>query len=216
MYAPEEEPGSDEKFVLDIYVDPVRAGGSEPARSRLLRIVRDYRTRGLELVLPEQSEVASTGWVPEIAYNVTDTGYVLSAVVRPVATLSPVRRMGEAPETEAPPADGVLYEVTFKNRDVCVNGFRLSRPTFNSENELVFEHLFRNPNRRVGLEEIEGVLGRPLTKKLRDVVRDLGFSGSLRDMFFPGVSKTAIQFTNPVTRGDFETRGLRAPQLEIR
>lgn len=112
--------------------------------------------------------------------------------------------------------DQALYEVTFRNREIAVNGFRLSRPNFNSENDLVFEHVFANPNRRIDLGEIESVIGRPLTKKLREVVRDLGFIGELCDMFFPGVSKTAIEFVNPVRGSDFEARKLRSPRLETR
>ena len=81
---------------------------------------------------------------------------------------------------------------------------------------MVFEFIFSNPNRRIEVAEVESATGRALTKRLPEVVRDLGFTNELREMFFPGVSKTAIQFTNPVTRADFRVRELRAPRLELR
>jgi hypothetical protein len=121
-----------------------------------------------------------------------------------------------AETTQQRSARETLYQVTFQNREIRVNGFRLSRPNFNSENEVVFDYLFHNPNRRIEVSEIESATGRPLGKKLREIVRDLGFKNELREIFFPGIAKTAIEFVNPVTRSDFDARGLAPPQVDIR
>ena len=171
---------------------------------------------------PENEEISSMGAqvggakdgigrappdVPHIALSESN-----SLPVQAPETLSP-------PGTEIinaqPPRDEVLYAVTFVNREVRVNGFRLSKPNFNSENELVFDFLFRNANRRIELSEIAEAIKRPLTKKLREVVRDLGFIRELKEIFFPDISKTSIRFVNPVTRRDFEVRELHAPGMKL-
>jgi hypothetical protein len=234
----------DEELVLTIFTAPPGEAESVPRRIRLLEIVRNHRTGSVDLHLPERNEIVSTGWVPEIGYEVTPDGYRITATIRPdvapflqkqqlskeaVEAKSasrksepaddpplPLKPTGTLPENVPHSADDVLYEVTLHNREIRVNGFRLSRPNFNSENELVFEYLFRNANRRVDLTEIEATVGRPLAKKLREVVRDLGFRDELKEMFFPGISKTAIVFVNPVTKAEFEARELQCPQLDVR
>ena len=108
----------------------------------------------------------------------------------------------------------VLYQVTFKNREVRVNGFRISKPNFNSENEVVFDFIYRNPGRNIDIQEIEEYIHRPVMKKLREIVRDLGFVHELKEIFFPDISKRCIRFINPVTRRDFELRELKAPQMK--
>ncbi|MDD5305917.1 MAG: hypothetical protein PHU25_01215 [Deltaproteobacteria bacterium] len=109
--------------------------------------------------------------------------------------------------------DELLYRVIYENREIRVNGFVLSKPNYDSENDVVFEHVFHNANRKVGLEEIETAIHRPLKKRLGEVVRDLGFTGDLKAIFFPDVSKAAVRFVNPVTAADFAARRLRAPRL---
>ena len=107
----------------------------------------------------------------------------------------------------------VLYWATFDNREIMVNGFRLSKPHFDSENDVVFDFIFRNPGRKLELAEIEAATKRTLHKKLYDIIRTLGFKNELKDIFFPHVSKTAVTFINPVTEADFRKRKLREPHL---
>lgn len=121
----------------------------------------------------------------------------------------------KTPEIYCPSSrkDDVLYRVTFENREIMVNRFRVCKPHFDSENDVVFEYLFKNPGRKIDLTEIETATKRTLNKKLYDIVRTLGFKNELKDIFFPHVSKTAIEFVNPVTEADFQKRKLREPQL---
>jgi hypothetical protein len=263
----QQQPGDarDDEFVFVVYVSTGDA--STPKQTRLLEVVRNHRTKSLSLCLPEENEIVSLGWVPEIVYATKDTDYELSVTLRP--DLRPFldaapralharaadsagtngRATGHAdlarrdhgralpapvPDGSSPPPnktvvtgvstpaasptrsrdDHAAYAVTFANREIRVNGFRLSRPNFNSENELAFDYVFANPNRTIELAEIEGAIGKPLTKRLREVVRDLGFKNELKEMFFPGISKTSIKFINPITRADFESRDLRPPRAE--
>ena len=114
---------------------------------------------------------------------------------------------------EIPQKDPILYKVTFENGEIRMNGSVLCKPNFNSENEVVFDYLFKNPNRKLGIQDIESGIQRSIKKRFIDIVRTLGFRKELKTMFFPLVSKTAIKFVNPITRTDFEKRGLRAPRI---
>lgn len=226
--------------MVDVFLVTPGTAAAAARRTRLLKIVRNQRTRSIDLTLPETTELVSTAWVPEVIYEREGDGDRIGVHIRPDLTnLRNSRRAGSGdkevsgteaatalpppgqqaePLQTAPPRSGrdVMYEVTFQSREISVNGFRLSKPNFNSENEVVFDYLFRNPNRRIELREIESATGRTLTKRLREIVRDLGFKGELRDIFFPGIAKTAIEFVNPVSRADFIARGLTRPQLDVR
>ena len=237
MSSPESHGSQDEEFTLDVFLLGSDDAEAVTKSTRLLKLTRHHRTKDIDLWLPEETPVVSIDWVPEIVYETNDDSHSLRVVIRPNLTPhaqpqqepshisggqappTPVtkNRAGPVPAPRPAPKDAApLYEVTVQSREICVNGFRLSRPNFNSENEVAFDYIFANPNRRIDLTEIESATGRPLSKRLREIVRDLGFKKELRDMFFPGISKTAIEFRNPITRADFEARRLRPPQLEIR
>lgn len=115
----------------------------------------------------------------------------------------------EASETIIPPqpSNKVIYWIDYseRSRRVMLNGEKqLARLNFNSTNELVFDYLYRNQGRRVTVKELEAeVLKEPLNKTLHAIVRDLGFTGALAQLFFD-VSKSAIRFSNHVTEADLE------------
>lgn len=97
-------------------------------------------------------------------------------------------------------ADKILYQITYINREVRLNNIVLAKPNFDSENDVVFEYIFNNPNKKITRKEVESVLKRPTVKKFEQIIRDLGFKGQLKAMFFPNVSIGAIQFINPITK----------------
>lgn len=100
----------------------------------------------------------------------------------------------------------VLYKVTFSEhtREIKVNDILLCRMDFESENHRVLSYIFANPNKTIGMEELESseVNGGPLKKgkRLSDIVRDAGFVNHLRVIFFPVVQKDKVMFINPITR----------------
>lgn len=128
---------------------------------------------------------------------------------------------GENPSVHAPQmaepvkaveeANSVAYWIDYseRSRRVMLNGEKqLARLNFNSTNELVFDYLYRNQGKRVTVKELEAeVLKEPLNKTLHAIVRDLGFTGALAQIFFD-VSKSAIRFSNHVTEADLETFGI--------
>lgn len=118
----------------------------------------------------------------------------------------------------APQDSDIVYEVRYadQERTITVNGFPLAKPNFDSENDNVFNYLFRNPNRKIGREELEKEClgGSPLRKDLHKIVENLGFTGSLRKLFFE-VSKASIHFRNPIRIKELKDMGidwLRSPR----
>lgn len=111
------------------------------------------------------------------------------------------------PIEEVEEADKVIYWIDYseRSRRVMLNGERqLARLNFNSTNELVFDYLYRKAGKRVMVKELEAeVLKEPLNKTLHAIVRDLGFTGALGQMFFD-VSKSAIRFSNHITEAELE------------
>lgn len=114
---------------------------------------------------------------------------------------------------KAPDKTTVLYEITYtKQRQVLMNNAQISKPDFNSENDLVFSFLYEHPNKRVTREELEKAVGGKLTKSLHKIVENLGFEGDTKEVFF-SVSKNAIEFRNPITKKDLEE--MKKPLIKL-
>ena len=106
-----------------------------------------------------------------------------------------------------------MYQITYtKQRQVLMNNAQISKPDFNSENDLVFSFLYENPNRRISKEEIEKAIGGKLTKSLHKIVENLGFEGDTKEVFF-SVSKNAIEFRNAITKKDLEE--MKKPLIKL-
>lgn len=99
-------------------------------------------------------------------------------------------------------------EITFtKNREILLNNlFLIGKPDFDSENELVFGHLYNNPNKRLSQAEIEQSLNIKINKSFHKIIENLGFKGDLKHIFFQ-VSKNTILFRNPVTPEELKSLG---------
>lgn len=115
-------------------------------------------------------------------------------------------------------AEKVVYWIDYseRSRKVMLNGEKqLARLNFNSTNELVFDYLYRNAGKRVTVKELEAkVLKEPLNKTLHAIVRDLGFTGALAQIFFD-VSKSAIRFSNHVTEIDLKAFGISTDSIPL-
>ena len=126
----------------------------------------------------------------------------------------------ETPEIESSqqPSNKIIYWIEYseRSRKVMLNGKKqLARLNFNSTNELVFDYLYRNASKRVTVKELEAkVLKEPLNKTPHAIVRDLGFTGALAQMFFD-VSKSAIRFSNHVTESDLKAFGISTDSIPL-
>lgn len=110
--------------------------------------------------------------------------------------------------------DELTYEISFtKSREILLNKtFRLAKPDFDSENEIVFGFLYEHPNKKYTKEEIELEVKRKITKSIHKIVENLGFRGDLKKVFIDA-TKTAICFRNPITKADLEKLGVTQIRL---
>jgi hypothetical protein len=225
-------------FSLSLFVRCREDGAETETKKRIFSVSREADSAGTEVLIPEPDEIVSTGWLPEITCRRDGNHEYSEIVIRPnpdrftalplnappPATLKVAPSShgqgtlpaGSVPPPDSPPEsadDEIAYRVTFENREIRINGFRLSKPNFDSENEVVFDFVFRNPNRKIELAEIETAIGRAIVKKLYDIVRSLGFIKEMKSIFFPYISKTAITFINPVSKTEFLRRGLSPPAI---
>lgn len=108
----------------------------------------------------------------------------------------------------------IVYEITYSPwREVLLNkDIKLSKPDFDSENDIVFNYLYKNPNKKIYRDGIEKEEGREISKSLHKIVENLGFKGDLKKVFFQ-VSKNAICFNNPITKEDLEALGISKIKL---
>lgn len=84
-----------------------------------------------------------------------------------------------------------------EDRSVILNGdIELSRTNFNSENDIIFGFLYKNPNETFLREDLEKECKIKITKSLSKTVENLGFCRGLKKVFFD-VSKNSIRFNNP-------------------
>lgn len=109
-----------------------------------------------------------------------------------------------------------IYEITYTGlREILLNKiFQIAKPDFDSENNLVFDFLYKHPNKKYTLKEIEEGIGNKLGKTLHKIVENLGFKGDLRKIFID-VSGTSICFKNPVTKDDLEKIGITRIKLSL-
>ncbi len=93
-------------------------------------------------------------------------------------------------------------------REVLLNDIIIiSKPNFNSVNDIVFSYLYKHPNKAITKKVLErDVYKQTITKRLHDIVQELGFKKELAKIFF-SVSKTQIEFKNPITKQDIEDLG---------
>ncbi len=102
-----------------------------------------------------------------------------------------------------------------KTREVLLNDIIiLSKPNFNSTNDLVFKYLFNNPNITITRNKLEqNATKGNITKRLYEIIKDLGFKKELAKIFF-SVSKNEIIFRNPITKQDLVD--LENPKFRIK
>jgi len=114
-----------------------------------------------------------------------------------------------------PTSENQVFWISYseKGRKIMLNDQALiSKPDFASENETVFSFVWKNQNKKLSRDEIEKANNIKLKKSLYQIVNDLGFKGTLRELFF-NVSKNAITFYNPITKQDIEERKIDAENI---
>lgn len=108
----------------------------------------------------------------------------------------------------------ILYEITFTTRRIMLNGILVAKPDFNSENELFFDFVFKQPWERIKVTDIEKELNIKLKKPIARILADLKFTGEMKAIFFPNTSSTAVEFRNPISKGFHSDNNL--PCIDLR
>ena len=123
------------------------------------------------------------------------------------------KELNEPEKTNLEPFDAI-YEITYaENRAILLNKhFQLAKPDFNSENDLVFGYLYKNPNKKHSISDIEKAIGNKLNKSLHKIVENLGFKGNLKTAFMD-VTKDTICFRNPIIQDDLDKLGISKIKL---
>lgn len=111
------------------------------------------------------------------------------------------------------PTDEAIYQIKYTlAREIILNNFLLSKVNFNSENDNIFGYIYKNPNKKINIEELKKPAGGKLTKDLHKIVENLGFKGELKKAFF-NISKNDIFFRNPLTQKDLDDLGISRLKL---
>lgn len=111
--------------------------------------------------------------------------------------------------------DNIIYQISYseKTREIIINNnFILSKLDFNSENEIFFNFIFKNPNQKFLMKDLKNELNGLPRKNIHTILYDLGFKGTLKKAFF-SASTTAITFRNPIRKKDFEE--LKIPLIKL-
>lgn len=103
----------------------------------------------------------------------------------------------KANETTLEESNNRLFIEYRNDRTILLNGkVKISKPNFNNENDLVFNILYKNPNKTFTKDELEAECKIKITKPFSKIIENLGFYRGLKSAFFD-VSKTSIRFHNP-------------------
>lgn len=96
----------------------------------------------------------------------------------------------------------ILYEVTFSThtREIKINNMLLANPNWDSKAMNFFEYVFTHPNEPIEVAKIEETTAMNLANSIQDILRDLGFIGAVRQLFFPVATKNKVMFINPITK----------------
>ena len=88
---------------------------------------------------------------------------------------------------------------------------KLSSPRYNSINMVVFEYLYNNhdkPIKKYVLSDlVQKELGKPLTKPLRKIAQELGFTGDIKKIFFITTEKIA-KLRKKITKSQLNDIGI--------
>ena len=119
-------------------------------------------------------------------------------------SLLPVAEDRDAVEAET------VYSITYtKAREIFLNDVvhnsvhLLAKPSFDSENDNVFNYLYEHPDQKFTKKQIEDGVQITGIKSLHKIVENLGFQGDIKRVFF-NVSEQSVQFRNSITREDLK------------
>lgn len=100
------------------------------------------------------------------------------------------------------------YAVSLIDDNVYINDMKLSQMYAGRDMEVIFKYIFSHPNLILSRKVIEDATGVIIKSSLVDKMRDLGFKGKLKKVFFPILSEDRVHFINKVSVSDSIQRHL--------
>ncbi len=96
----------------------------------------------------------------------------------------------------------ILYKITYSEhtREIKLNNMVLARPQPDSKSANFFEYVYSHQNQQIPIKDIEEETAYELAESIQDILRDLGFKGNIRKVFFPVATKSKVMFVNPITK----------------
>jgi hypothetical protein len=96
----------------------------------------------------------------------------------------------------------ILYKITYSEhtREIKLNNIVLARLQSDSKNVNFFEYVYSHPNEQLSVKDIEKSTAYSIAENIHDILRDLGFKGNIRKVFFPIATKVNVMFSNPITK----------------
>jgi hypothetical protein len=112
----------------------------------------------------------------------------------------------------------IMYQIKYNPRDrrIILNGkYLIKRPDFNTLNSELFEYAYNHVNDEVLKSNFEADSGITFskTKRISNVVYELGFSGQLRELFFPSIAKRSFLFRNYISEAELNESGIDQKDL---
>ena len=103
------------------------------------------------------------------------------------------------------PAYLVSFSDKRENRAFILNNeYVFSNPRYMGENHKFSEYVFSHQNKDLSRKNMEDELGIKFQKTFHQIINDLGFTGELRRIFFPSVSKDGVLFRDSVSKEELE------------
>ncbi|PWB38571.1 MAG: hypothetical protein C3F02_02555, partial [Parcubacteria group bacterium] len=73
--------------------------------------------------------------------------------------------------------------------------------------------IMNNHNKKLTRQDFERFKGEKSTKKFEQIIKDLGFKGNIKKLFFPNISIKAVEFRSQVTIEHIINIGLQDIEL---
>jgi hypothetical protein len=95
--------------------------------------------------------------------------------------------------------EDIEYQVEYtRHHELKINGIVLAKPRFEGMNDQALEYIISSIESKTSVGDIKLVYPE-FNKSLLQVMKDVGLTGVLRELFFLNASRDVVEFINPIT-----------------
>lgn len=149
------------------------------------------------------SSMMLTGIPIELSNTFINFEYYLYALEDVILRLEERRNVAARQEiAEKEYQADILYKITYSKhtREIKLNNVVLARLQSDSKNVNFFEYVYAHQNEPIDVRAIEEQTAYAFGENIHDILRDLGFKGNIRKIFFPTATKAKVMFVNPISK----------------